>query len=103
MLPTFINSGYLVRVSAFRLICSLNMESVNRVVDAGYKALWGQNDSTSSRPLGTETVNKIIDSGKKAIWGEQTPQVAHGEEPISGVQGQGSVTDPYDAGNRDGK
>ena len=26
----------------------------------------------------------------------------HGEEPIAGVPGRGTVTDPYDAGNRDG-
>ncbi|KAL1976547.1 hypothetical protein VTN31DRAFT_2829 [Thermomyces dupontii] len=77
------------------------METVNRVVDAGYKALWGQSDTTPSRPFGTESVNKIIDSGKKAIWGEETPQIAHGEEPVSGIQGQGTATDPYDAGNRD--
>ncbi|EAW13122.1 uncharacterized protein ACLA_015640 [Aspergillus clavatus NRRL 1] len=25
----------------------------------------------------------------------------HGEEPLSGVQGRGTATDPYDAGNRD--
>ena len=79
------------------------METVNRVVDAGYKALWGQSDTTPSRPFGTESVNKIIDSGKKAIWGEETPQIAHGEEPVSGIRGQGTATDPYDAGNRDGK
>ncbi|RHZ52679.1 uncharacterized protein CDV56_106477 [Aspergillus thermomutatus] len=30
---------------------------------------------------------------------ESTAQ--HGEEPVSGVQGRGTVTDPYDAGNRD--
>jgi hypothetical protein len=27
----------------------------------------------------------------------------HGDEPVSGVQGRGTVSDPYDAGNRDGK
>ncbi|GFF26626.1 hypothetical protein IFM46972_01842 [Aspergillus udagawae] len=27
----------------------------------------------------------------------------HGEEPVSGVQGRGTATDPYDAGNRDGE
>jgi hypothetical protein len=27
----------------------------------------------------------------------------HSDEPVSGVQGRGTVTDPYDAGNRDGK
>ncbi|GIJ86191.1 hypothetical protein Asppvi_005073 [Aspergillus pseudoviridinutans] len=25
----------------------------------------------------------------------------HGEEPVSGIQGRGTATDPYDAGNRD--
>jgi hypothetical protein len=27
----------------------------------------------------------------------------HGDEPVSGVQGRGTVSDPYDAGNRDGE
>ncbi|KGO67638.1 hypothetical protein PITC_064010 [Penicillium italicum] len=50
-----------------------------------------------------ETVNKYVNAASTAIWGENgTPQAQqHGEEPISGVQGKGRVTDPYDAGNRD--
>ncbi|EYE94114.1 uncharacterized protein EURHEDRAFT_413722 [Aspergillus ruber CBS 135680] len=51
-----------------------------------------------------ETINKALDSASHAIWGETHPQhQQHGEEPLSGVQGQGKTTDPYDAGNRDGK
>lgn len=38
-----------------------------------------------------------LDSAKQEQHRQQ-----HGEEPISGVPGRGTVTDPYDAGNRDG-
>ncbi|EKV05623.1 Solid-state culture expressed protein (Aos23), putative [Penicillium digitatum] len=50
-----------------------------------------------------ETVNKYVNSASTVIWGENgSPQTQqHGEEPISGVQGKGCVTDPYDGGNRD--
>jgi hypothetical protein len=49
-----------------------------------------------------ETINRALDSASHAIWGETHPQhQQHGEEPLSGVQGQGKATDPYDAGNRD--
>lgn len=51
-----------------------------------------------------ETVNKYVNAASTMIWGEDnSPQAQqHGEEPISGVQGRGRATDPYDAGNRDG-
>ncbi|KAF7720242.1 Uncharacterized protein PECH_003357 [Penicillium ucsense] len=53
-----------------------------------------------------ETVNKVVEAASAAIWGtdnNSTEQqtTAHGEEPVSGVQGTGSASDPYDAGNRD--
>ncbi|KAK4861041.1 hypothetical protein LT330_003957 [Penicillium expansum] len=50
-----------------------------------------------------ETVNKYVNAASTVIWGENSsPQAQqHGEEPLSGVQGQGSATDPYDGGNRD--
>lgn len=47
-----------------------------------------------------ETINKALDSASHAIWGETHPQHQE-QEPLSGVQGKGKVTDPYDAGNRD--
>jgi hypothetical protein len=55
-----------------------------------------------------ETVNKYVSAASTAIWGENgsssTQQnLQHGEEPIAGVQGKGGATDPYDAGNREGK
>lgn len=34
---------------------------------------------------------------------EQRAPQSYKEEPIAGVQGKGTVNDPYDAGNRDGK
>ncbi|KAJ9486834.1 hypothetical protein VN97_g6500 [Penicillium thymicola] len=50
-----------------------------------------------------ETVNKYVNAASTVIWGgDNSPQAQqHGEEPISGVQGKGRATDPYDAGNRD--
>ncbi|KAJ5399969.1 hypothetical protein N7465_010458 [Penicillium sp. CMV-2018d] len=50
-----------------------------------------------------ETVNKYVNAASTVIWGDNNSLQAqqHGEEPISGVQGRGRATDPYDAGNRD--
>lgn len=93
------------------------METVNKVVDAGYKAIWGEQDTdttasgsqpvTSTGPTGIQSVDKVVEAGKKAIWGEEgtesQQQTSHGEEPVSGTRGLGTATDPYDAGNRDGR
>jgi hypothetical protein len=54
-----------------------------------------------------DTVNRVVDAGYKAIWGEskenqQQTSISHGEEPVAGKRGMGTATDPYDAGNRDG-
>ncbi|KAL6238539.1 hypothetical protein BDW75DRAFT_13601 [Aspergillus navahoensis] len=63
-----------------------------------------------------ETITQAVQSASNALWnevealrgGQQTQteqrdpqQQQHGDEPISGIQGKGTVTDPYDAGNRD--
>ena len=54
-----------------------------------------------------EAANKILESASTVLWGPSQPQnehqdvEQHGEEPLSGVQGQGTATDPYDAGNKD--
>jgi hypothetical protein len=52
-----------------------------------------------------DTVNRYVTAASTALWGEnqESQDVAHGDEPVSGVQGKGVVNDPYDAGNRDGK
>lgn len=50
-----------------------------------------------------ETVHKVINTASNAIWGEGNTTAQEHDEPISGVQGKGSSTDPYDAGNREGK
>lgn len=54
-----------------------------------------------------ETVSKVVNAATAALWGDgstvQQQTTPHGEEPIAGVQGKGSSTDPYDAGNREGK
>lgn len=94
------------------------METVNKVVDAGYKAIWGEQNTTTnqttasgSQPTtstgmtGIQSVDKVVEAGKKAIWGESTEtqqQTSLGEEPVAGKRGLGTATDPYDAGNRDG-
>lgn len=52
-----------------------------------------------------ETINKVVGAAGRAIWGageSNQQQKQHGEEPLSGVTGKGTGTDPYDAGNRDG-
>jgi hypothetical protein len=57
-----------------------------------------------------ETVQKAVRDAAVGLqnlaFGEQKatePATQHGEEPVSGVQGRGTPTDPYDAGNRDGE
>jgi hypothetical protein len=51
-----------------------------------------------------ETVNNVVNAASKAIWGEQNPQTATGnetagQEPVSGMQGKGSADSPFDQGN----
>jgi len=41
-----------------------------------------------------ETINNIAGAASKAIWGEQKT-----DEPMSGKQGAGTTTEPYDMGN----
>ncbi|KAL4968888.1 uncharacterized protein BDV14DRAFT_132258 [Aspergillus stella-maris] len=59
-----------------------------------------------------ETVQNAAQTASNAVWNgvdtllgnnQQTEQRVnqHGDEPMSGIQGKGTVTDPYDAGNRD--
>ncbi|RAK99471.1 uncharacterized protein BO80DRAFT_456495 [Aspergillus ibericus CBS 121593] len=56
-----------------------------------------------------ETLNNTFTNASNSLWGEvhptQTPDnplaAQHGDEPLSGIQGKGTATDPYDAGNRD--
>ncbi|KAL3473143.1 hypothetical protein BJX99DRAFT_202609 [Aspergillus californicus] len=49
-----------------------------------------------------ETITHAVQNAGNALWGQQGEQrQQHGEEPVSGIQGKGTVTDPYDAGNRD--
>lgn len=50
-----------------------------------------------------DTVHKVVDAASKAIWGETTDQQKgqQAEEPVSGAQGKGTATDPYDGGNRE--
>ncbi|KAL2851515.1 hypothetical protein BJY01DRAFT_117093 [Aspergillus pseudoustus] len=60
----------------------------------------------------THAVQNASTAASNAIWGtdehqqpqsERTEQIVaarHGEEPLSGVQGKGTATDPFDAGNR---
>lgn len=52
-----------------------------------------------------DTVNRYVSAASTALWGENTESqsVAHGDEPMSGVQGKGLANDPYDAGNREGE
>lgn len=45
----------------------------------------------------TNVVNTVSTTATKAIWGEQNETA--GNEPVSGVQGKGTATEPYDQGN----
>lgn len=51
-----------------------------------------------------ETISKALSAASTALWPQSTTSTTqpqpHGEEPLSGIQGQGTATDPYDAGNR---
>jgi hypothetical protein len=49
-----------------------------------------------------ETVNNVVNSASKMIWG-QADATKQTTEPISGETGAGTVNDPYDKGNTDGK
>lgn len=44
-----------------------------------------------------ETINNVVNSASKAIFGESNETA--GREPVSGKQGAGTATEPYDAGN----
>jgi hypothetical protein len=53
-----------------------------------------------------ETVSNIAAAASKAIWGEQNTTTAAaagnetaGNEPVSGLQGKGTATEPFDQGN----
>ncbi|OXV08591.1 hypothetical protein Egran_03646 [Elaphomyces granulatus] len=96
------------------------METVSKLVDAGYKAIWGdvdtrtevqhderrQSEDQSKKTSGVASTPsiKVIDAGEQSLWpGTSNMNIPHaeGEEPVSGVTGKGTSTDPYDAGNRD--
>ena len=56
----------------------------------------------------TNAVNAVSGTVTKAIYGEQKPEATTttttgnetgGSEPVSGVQGKVTATDPYDQGN----
>lgn len=51
-----------------------------------------------------ETITNVVTIASKAIWGEQNPHMATGnetagQEPVAGLQGKGTATEPYDQGN----
>lgn len=51
-----------------------------------------------------ETVNSMAAAAAKAVWGENDTTTTannetHGQEPISGVQGDVSKGEPFDKGN----
>ena len=49
-----------------------------------------------------ETISNVVSTASKVIWGEQNTTTANetaGTEPASGLQGKGTVDEPYDQGN----
>ncbi|KAF2643729.1 hypothetical protein P280DRAFT_466469 [Massarina eburnea CBS 473.64] len=49
-----------------------------------------------------ETINNVVNSASKAIWGDQSAATGNetgSKEPVSGVQGAGTASHPYDQGN----
>lgn len=59
------------------------MESVNNLLETASNSIWG---TTSSTP-----------DAKKGQY--YPPTHVHADEPLSGVQGAGTATDPDDGGN----
>lgn len=53
-----------------------------------------------------ETIKSVLGLGGSASTSKEEPSPDQhplsGEEPVSGQQGAGTATDPYDAGNSDG-
>jgi hypothetical protein len=49
-----------------------------------------------------EVVTNLSNAATKTIWGDNNAQ-ASGKEPVSGKQGAGTATDPYDKGNEESK
>lgn len=54
------------------------METVSNVVNAASKAIWGEQNTAQNETVGNETA---------------------GNEPVSGLQGKGTATEPFDQGN----
>lgn len=50
-----------------------------------------------------ETISNVVSTvsatATKAIWGEPQNNETAGNEPVSGVQGKGTATEPFDGGN----
>ena len=51
-----------------------------------------------------ETINNVVAAASKTIWGEtDTQKTEHnetgGQEPVSGQQGKGTPNEPFDQGN----
>ncbi|KAL4751978.1 hypothetical protein BDW72DRAFT_172528 [Aspergillus terricola var. indicus] len=63
------------------------METITQAVQSASNALWNEVDA--------------LRGGQQTQTEQRVPQQQHGDEPMSGIQGKGTVTDPYDAGNRD--
>lgn len=47
-----------------------------------------------------DTISQTLTSARDQIMGASSTQ--SGEEPLSGVQGKGTVNEPYDQGNTNG-
>ncbi|PGH34983.1 hypothetical protein GX50_02223 [[Emmonsia] crescens] len=47
-----------------------------------------------------EAIKEAVQAAENYLWGnDEASKAASGEEPVAGVRGKGTPTDPYDAGN----
>ncbi|KAL5343103.1 hypothetical protein BJX70DRAFT_394117 [Aspergillus crustosus] len=67
------------------------METITQAVQNAGNAIWNEVDALRGGQQQSQNQNQT----------EQRVPGQYGEEPVSGIQGKGTVNDPYDAGNRD--
>lgn len=65
------------------------MEAINSMASAAAKAVWGESNTKENENPATSTTTSTTTMNNET----------HGQEPVSGKQGDVSKGEPYDAGN----